>query len=235
MQIKPSPRTASAFSKRVNLRRSGLYMAIADRLREMVQEGELPPGSRIQEQLLCAYFDTSKTPLREALKVLASEGLLIHRQHLGYRVAPVDIDDIEATFQVLHSLEEMAGRQIALHVDVDAVAAIERKHQAMAGYHREGKRTAYFRANQELHQMIVDAAGNPVLTSIYAGLMAKIHRARAVANAAETRWNESLAEHEAIMAALRAKGRRSLHRLLRAHSEHTAEEVLQALRARAEE
>ena len=211
------------------MRRNGLSSEIADRLREMIQEGELAPGSRIMEKELCESFEISKTPLREALKVLVAEGLITHRQHLGYHISQIDIDEIGSIFDVLHGLEELAGRQLCTRIEEEALAAIERKHQAMAVHHANGKRIAYFRLNQEIHQMIVDAARNPVLSSIYASLMAKIHRARGVANAESLRWQESLLEHEQIMIALRASAA-GLPQVLREHSEHTAAEVMKALR-----
>jgi DNA-binding GntR family transcriptional regulator len=218
-------------TSRGRLHRAGLYNDIADRLREMIQEGELAPGSRILEKELCEYFDISKTPLREALKVLAAEGLVTHRQHVGYRVAAIDIDEIEAAFEVLHGLEETAGRYLALRLTDDTLSAIERRHQTMAGHHQGGKRAAYFRLNQEIHQMIIDAARNPVLSAIYSSLMTKIHRARGVVNADAARWQESIAEHDAIISAMRARDGDTLARLLREHSEHTAKEAMKVLRA----
>jgi DNA-binding GntR family transcriptional regulator len=212
------------------VRRTGLYTDIADRLREMIQEGELAPGSRILEKELCEYFDISKTPLREALKVLAAEGLVTHRQHIGYRVAPIDLNEIAAAFEVLHGLEETAGRHLVERLNEDSFAAIERKHQAMIVHHHNGKRAAYFRLNQEIHQMIIDAAQNPVLSSIYAGLMTRIHRARGVVNADAARWQESLDEHDAIIDAMRARDADKLPLLLKEHSEQTAKEAIKALR-----
>ena len=78
--------------------------------------------------------------------------------------------------------------------------------------------------------MMIDAVRNPTLSAIYASLMTKIHRARGVANADSLRWQESLAEHEAIIGAMRASDQQALRRLLREHSEHTAHEVMKALR-----
>jgi DNA-binding GntR family transcriptional regulator len=212
------------------VRRSGLYTGIADRLREMIQEGELAPGSRIMEKELCEYFDISKTPLREALKVLVAEGLITHRQHLGYHIAAIDIDEIASIFEVLHGLEDIAGSYLSTRLDQDALSAIERKHQAMVMHHANGKRATYFRLNQEIHQMLIDAVRNPTLSAIYTSLMTKIHRARGIANADSFRWKESLAEHEALIEAMRASDQEALRRLLREHSEHTAQEVMKALR-----
>lgn len=202
---------------------------IAARLRTMIQEGELPPGVRIDERAFCDAFDVSKTPLREALKVLVAEGLVLHRQYIGYRVAPLDLGELRATFETLHGLEAHAGELAARRLTDAVLARIERKHQSMIDAHAAGRRTDYFRINQEIHQLIIDAADNMVLSGIYATLMSKVHRARGAANADMLRWQESHEEHEAIMAALHEEGRPRLAKILREHSENTAREVLRVV------
>ncbi|MGU7769978.1 GntR family transcriptional regulator [Burkholderia sp. MR1-5-21] len=202
---------------------------IAARLRVMIDEGELPPGARIDEKELSLAFDVSKTPLREALKVLVAEGAVTHRQYIGYRVAPIDLDDLAATFELLHGLEAMAGELLQQRIGAAAVAALQAKHRRMIECHEAGKRVEYFRLNQQIHQMIVDAAGNPVLSGIYASLMSKVHRARGAANTDTLRWAESLGEHDAIMQALADPAHAELPQILRAHSENTAREVLAIL------
>ncbi|AOZ04759.1 GntR family transcriptional regulator [Cupriavidus malaysiensis] len=208
------------------LRTLGMSAEIAARLRTMIEEGELPPGARVDERAFCELFDVSKTPLREALKVLVAEGLVLHRQYIGYRVAPLDLDELRATFETLHGLEALAGELAAARLSEAALAKLERRHQAMVEAHAAGRRTEYFRINQEIHQVIIDGAANPVLAGIYAALMSKVHRARGAANADTLRWQESHEEHEAIMAALREPGRPRLAAVLRHHSENTAREVL---------
>lgn len=217
--------------KTARLRTLGMSAEIAARMRTMIQEGELPPGVRIDEKAFCEAFDVSKTPLREALKILVSEGLVLHRQYIGYRVAPLDLDELRATFETLHGLEAHAGELISGRMSDAALAKIERRHQAMVDAHAAGKRTDYFRINQEIHQLIVDSAANAVLSGIYATLMSKVHRARGAANADMLRWQESHAEHEAIMEALREQGRPRLAKILREHSENTAREVLKVVEA----
>jgi len=217
--------------KTARLRTLGMSAEIAARLRTMIQEGELPPGVRIDEKAFCDAFDVSKTPLREALKVLVSEGLVLHRQYIGYRVAPLDLNELRETFETLHGLEAHAGQLVAGRMNDAALAKIERKHQAMIDAHAAGKRTDYFRINQEIHQLIIDSAANAVLSAIYATLMSKVHRARGAANADMLRWQESHEEHEAIMEALREPGRPRLAEILRDHSENTAREVLRVVEA----
>nr|WP_175195891.1 GntR family transcriptional regulator [Paraburkholderia caffeinitolerans] len=207
---------------------------VAARLRVMIDEGEMPPGARIDEKEMCMAFDVSKTPLREALKVLVSEGRVTHRQYIGYRVAAIDLGDLASTFEMLHGLEAMAGELLQQRVSVTQVAAIGAKHRRMVECHNSGKRLEYFQLNQQVHQMIVDAAGNPVLSNIYATLMSKVHRARGAANTDILRWSESMDEHDAILAALEDPAHTDLPRILREHSENTASEVLAVLnRARA--
>lgn len=218
-----------ALPKTARLRTLGMSAEIAARLRTMIQEGELPPGVRIDEKAFCEAFDVSKTPLREALKVLVSEGLVLHRQYIGYRVAPLDLEELRETFETLHGLEAHAGALVARRMSDAALAKIERKHQSMIDAHAASRRTDYFRINQEIHQLIVDSADNAVLSGIYAMLMSKVHRARGAANADMLRWQESHEEHEAIMAALREAGRPRLPQILREHSENTAKEVLRVL------
>jgi DNA-binding GntR family transcriptional regulator len=99
----------------------------------------------------------------------------------------------------------------------------------MVECHDAGKRVEYFKLNQQIHQMIVDAADNPVLASVYSTLMSKVHRARGAANADTLRWAESASEHEAILAALEDPARDGLPAVLREHSENTAREVLAVL------
>lgn len=208
---------------------------IAARLRDMIDEGELPPGSRIDEKELSRQFDVSKTPLREALKVLVSEGRATHRQYIGYRVAEIDLEDLVATFELLHGLEAMAGELVQQRITVSQVTAIAAKHRRMMEYHVAGRRVAYFKLNQQIHQMLIDIADNPVLSKIYSTLMAKVYRARSAANTGVLRWAESAKEHEEIFRALEDPAHKNLPMLLKDHSIKTAQEVLTVFRCRDKE
>lgn len=130
---------------------------------------------------------------------------------------------------MLHGLEAMAGALLRQRVSPAQVAAIAAKHRRMLECHNSGKRLEYFRLNQQIHQMIVDAAANPVLSNVYATLMAKVHRARGAANADMLRWSVSMDEHEAILATLEDPAHADLPEILRTNSENTAREVLAVL------
>lgn len=89
--------------------RRPLHEEAAERLRDMIVEGELPPGERITEQSLCDRMGLSRTPLREAIKTLTSEGLIVLQPNRGATVASLSLDDIEDTFRVIGALEALAG------------------------------------------------------------------------------------------------------------------------------
>ncbi len=218
------PRTRS-------LRRTTLHHEIALRLRDMIQDGELPPGSRVPELELCETFEISRTPLREALKVLVAEGLVVHVPNRGFRVAAVDAEEIAAMFELMGALEELSGQLVCTRAGDAEIERLQRMHQDMVRYHQQGKRALYFRLNQEIHQTLVDGTANPVLASTYASLSTRIGRFRSLANFSQLRWDESLQEHEQFMQALEQRDGPRLGRLLREHSDNTAEVVLKALRA----
>ncbi len=213
------------------IQRQSLHEEIAERLRAMIQDGELPPGSRVQELELAESFGISRTPLREALKVLTSEGLVEHRPNRGFSVARVEVDEIAAIFEVLGALETLTGQLVCERADEAQLERIEKLHRQLAELHRQHKRAQYFRVNQDIHLALAEATGNPTLLSTYAGMLGKIVRARSLANAEPFRWDESLTEHEAFMEALRARDGALFGQRLREHNAHTAAEVLKALRA----
>lgn len=212
------------------VQRTTLHHEIALRLRDMIQDGELPPGSRIPELDLCETFGISRTPLREALKVLVAEGLAVHVPNRGFRVADVEADEIAFIFELIGALEELIGQLFCQRATDADVERLLRMHQDMVHHHRQGRRTAYFRLNQEIHRALVDCTGNPVLVHTYAGFNVRIIRVRSLANFTQMRWNESLQEHEAFMKPLEQRDGTRLGQLLREHSDHTAAGVIEALR-----
>ena len=203
------------------LRTLGMSAEIAARLRTMIEEGELPPGARVDERAFCELFDVSKTPLREALKVLVAEGLVLHRQYIGYRVAPLDSTNCAPPSRPCTGWR----RWPASWRPRGCPRPRWPSWSGATGPCSKPRRRAAHRILP--HQpgdppVIIDGAANPVLAGIYAALMSKVHRARGAANADTLRWQESHEEHEAIMAAARAR-RPRLAAVLRHHSENTAE------------
>ncbi len=201
----------------VPIRRPLLHEEIVERLRDLIFAGELTPDERVPEKALCERFGISRTPLREALKVLASEGLITLLPNRGARVARLTAADAEELFPVMSALEALSGELACVHATDADVAEVKALHYQMALHHTRGEREEYFRVNQDIHRKIMDMARNPTLADVYDGLAGRIRRARYLANANRTRWDQAMIEHEEILAALENRDGATLAELLKAH------------------
>lgn len=195
----------------------------------MIQDGELRAGERLSEAALCAQFDVSRTPLREALKVLASEGYLTWPANRGITVAEIRVDEVRAAFELLAGIERMIGELAAVRRGSEALYKLETMHADMVRLHAQGSRSAYFRLNQQIHAGLARMTGNPVLEDVYGSMQRRVYRARALSNTGRLRWTESLSEHEVIMAMLRRRDPAGLSACLVAHSQATELVILREL------
>ncbi len=214
---------------RETILRLSLHDQLLGRLRAMVIEGELLPEAKIDEKDLCARFGVSRTPLREALKVLASEGLVTLIAHRGAIVSPLDMDELSAAFPVMGSLEALAGELAAKNADDWEIAEVARLQEQLVDMHTAGNLRAYFEVNKMIHEIILSAARNPVLSQLYGQVALKVRRARYTANMSSERWAEAIVEHAMILRALQARDGKELSGILRAHLDHKFETVRAAL------
>lgn len=210
--------------------RSPLHDDVVGRLRQMIIRCELVPGERFTETKLVEKFGVSRTPLREALKILASEGLVDMRPHRGSSVAPIVIDEISQTFAVLGALEEMAGPLICDQVSNVDIAGLDRIRDEMASMRDATDRNSYFELNVAFHLKMIALSGNAVLSATYGQLFGKLQRARYLVNDDQNRWSESAREHGWIMEALRQRDGAELAKRLKEHNSRTALAVLAKLR-----
>jgi DNA-binding GntR family transcriptional regulator len=208
------------------LSRASLHDRIITELRDMILHGDLPPGVPFVEAELCARFAVSRTPLREALKVLAAEGLVTLRAHRSPIVAPMDRTEIAEVFAVLATLESMAGRFAAERADAAGEAELAVLHRDMLVAQADGDRPRYFRLNMAFHLAFSRLSGNAVLHVTIAGLQARVTRARATANVSPARWREAADEHGALVTAYATRKPEQVAQLLEAHLQRTADAVL---------
>ena len=196
-----------------------LHGEVLSRLRDYVVEGNIPDGGRVPERQLCELLGVSRTPLREALKVLAAEGLIELLPNRGARVRELGKHDLEELFDVMGGLESLAGRLACETITDEEIAEIERLHYEMYGYYLHRDMHNYFQVNQHIHERIVAASRNEALRSIYANLAGRIRRVRYSANFARKRqrWAEAMREHEAILDALRRRAGSELSDILFQH------------------
>lgn len=196
-----------------------LHNELLAALRDYIVEGNLEDGARVPERLLCERFGISRTPLREALKVLAAEGLIELLPNRGARVRALSTEDLHELFDVMGGLEALAGRLACEHISDEDIAEIERVHHEMYRFYLRREMHGYFQCNQEIHRLIVAAAHNATLTATYDSLAGRIRRVRYSANLAKDRdrWGEAMREHEAILDALRRRAGSELSDILFQH------------------
>jgi DNA-binding GntR family transcriptional regulator len=215
--------------------RESLHDRLVTGLRDLIVEGELLAGARVPERLLCERFGVSRTPLREALKVLASEGLVDLLPNRGARVARLSERDVDDMFQVMAALESLSGALACERASEAELAEIRALHYQMLAHYMRRQLPDYFKLNQAIHEAIMDAARNPVLKTTYLALAGRIRRARYLANMSEERWAEAVAEHEAILGALIVRDAPRLSQLLATHLKNKSEVVRSAIGSAAKE
>jgi DNA-binding GntR family transcriptional regulator len=210
-----------------------LHDEILTRLRDHIVEGNIPDGGRVPERQLCEMLKISRTPLREALKVLASEGLVELLPNRGARVRALGERDLGELFDLMGGLEGLAGRLACENITDEEIAEIERLHYEMYGFYLHGDMHGYFRVNQLIHQKILEASRNATLRSTYANLAGRIRRVRYSANFARKRerWGEAMREHESILDALRRRAGSELSDILFKHLRNKKMAAIEHLKA----
>ncbi len=227
----PTPRRGALRPRRPPIRRRLLHAEVGDRLRDMIAQGEIGAGSRLNEQRLAEMLDVSRTPIREALKQLASEGLVELLPGRGARVARLAPEAILELFEVISGLERYAAELASQRMTERELARLQTLHERMIGHYRAGRRPDYFRLNQEIHLGVVAAARNPTLKATHAALMAKAGGSRYTALMSPERWAEAVAEHGALMQALTARNASRAGQIMLQHVLRTGEVASAALRA----
>jgi DNA-binding GntR family transcriptional regulator len=205
------------------LPRHTLHDLLVERLRAQIVEGTLAPGEKVNEKALCEAFGVSRTPLREAMKVLAHEGLVVLTPHRGAQVSHLTLADFEQAFPVIGALEALAGELACAQATDREIEDIAELHRKMEKAWKKRDRAAYFRLNQEIHEAMARAARNPVLDQMRGMLSGRVARARYFANISTPRWDQAMKEHDEILAALTARDGERLGGVLKAHLAHKLE------------
>ncbi|WP_158808891.1 GntR family transcriptional regulator [Beijerinckia sp. L45] len=199
------------------LPRTSLHDALTPGLRELIRDGNLKPGDKISEPRLCEHFGVSRTPLREALKVLAAEGLIELLPRRGAVVAQISAEDIRELFPIMAALEGLAGELACERItdaDIDHMRAL---HAQMMDAYQLGNEDAYLKLNRQIHEAIFTIARNDTLAAMYQQILARMHSHRFIVRKSETNWKNAVEDHERIMEALAARDKHRLPQLLRTH------------------
>jgi DNA-binding GntR family transcriptional regulator len=197
--------------------RNYLHDEVVRGLRALIQSGELKPRQRLNETKLADQFQISRTPLREAIKVLAAEGLLDLLPNRGARVASISENEIDEMLEVIAGLEATGGELACARIQPEELEQIGALHARMSTAYLGGDVPTYFDLNRQIHDAIIAAARNETLSRIYAMLSGRVQRARYAAHKTREQWEAAMADHDQIMTLLRARDGENLGRLLREH------------------
>jgi DNA-binding GntR family transcriptional regulator len=198
-----------------------LYVDVAERLRAQIFDRAIEPGAWIDEQKLAAEYGISRTPLREALKVLAAEGLVTMKPRRGAYVAEMSRDDVTQVYRLLALLEADAAADVARHASEEQLSQLQMLHDLLERQVRQ--RDAFFATNERFHMALLDIAGNRWRTQIVTDLrkVMKLNRHHSLFK--QGRLADSLAEHRALMVAIEAHDAAEASRLMLAHFDSGAE------------
>jgi DNA-binding GntR family transcriptional regulator len=194
---------------------SALYEQVADRLRLQILAREIEPGAWIDELKLCGELGISRTPLREALKVLAAEGLVTMKLRRGAYVTEMSERDVREAYQLLSLLESDAAAEVATRATEAELAELGELHRALEEALPE--RDAFFAANERFHLRVLEIDGNRWRLQIVGDLrrLMKLNRHHSLFR--EGRLAESLEDHRAIVKALLSRDAEACRQLVTAH------------------
>jgi len=215
----------------IEISRLALHDQVASRLRTMLVEGQIAPGAKLNERELSAQLRVSRTPLREAIKLLAAEGLVDLLPNRGAVAVKLTETDVIDTFELLATLEGMSGELAAQRITDEELAELRALHYEMMACFARRDLSGYYRINARIHTAINDAARNPVLASTYRSINARVQSLRFRTNQNEAKWKSAVAEHERMVEALAAHDAAAMRTLMIEHLNRKRDTVLELLRA----
>lgn len=206
-----------------------LPISVANRLRDLITEGALPPGTRLNERALCETLGVSRTPLREAFRLLAAEGLVHIQPNRGAQVVALSEQDVRESFEVMAALEALSGELACQRVTEHEIAEIKALTFEMMASHARKDLPSYYRNNHAIHDRINKAAHNDLLTQVYATLNLRIQNLRFKTNQNQQKWDRAMQEHVDMVDALASRDGLRLAAIMRTHLRSKGQAALEAL------
>ena len=194
-----------------------LYEEVADQLRVRIFAHELAPGTWIDEQTLAKEFGISRTPLREAIKVLAAEGLITMKLRRGAYVTEVNRGDLEQIFMILSLLEGQAAKEAATKAQEKDLNELDDMHLRLEKAAADRNLEQFFEVNVRFHERVIAIANNPWLTDVIADLRKVLKLQRKDALSRTGRLQSSLSEHREILKALLKRDPIAAEQAMRTH------------------
>ena len=215
----------------ISIPRPALHHEAATRLRQRIVEGLIAPGSKLNERELAEQLNVSRTPLREAIRALAAEGLVELLPNRGAVATQLSAQDVADTFEVIAGIEGQSGELAAQRITDTELAEIRALHYEMLAAFTRRDLSTYYRLNAQIHTRINAAARNPVLTRTWATVNARLQALRFRSNFDEAKWQRAVDEHERMVTLLAAHDGDGLRRLLVQHLEHKRDAVLELMKS----
>jgi len=212
--------------------RQRLHDAVVSHLQALIIEGVLKPGTKLNEREVCERLGISRTPLREAMKVLASEGLIDIIPNRGAFVSKMNDTEIWETFEMMSGLEALSGELAAERISPAELAEIKQLHEAMIVCRAQHDLPGYYSRNQTIHNKISEAARNSVLRQTYLSVNRRLQALRFKSNFKEAKWDRAIQEHEEMIQALEARDGKRLATILRQHLLDKRDAVMADVRAK---
>ena len=209
--------------------RPTLHSVVVSRLRDMIIEGVLQPGIRIHEGQLGQQLGVSRTPLREALKVLAMEGLVELVPGRGATVTTLTAKDVQDMLAVLSALEQLAGTLTCINASDEEIGEVRKTHDDMIAFYKAGNRLQYFKKNQQIHAAMIALTGNAPLAMVHEIMQSRMRRIRYLGDQNDETWSGAVADHEEMITALEARDGKRLTTALVDHIARTWERVKDAI------
>ena len=210
----------------MRLERQRLHDTVVAHLRNLIVEGVLAPGTKLNERELCERFGISRTPLREAMKVLSAEGLVDILPNRGASVSRMNETEIWETFELMSGLEALSGELACERISAVELAEIKAQHYAMLAAKAQHDLPGYYNRNQAIHDRINAAARNSVLRQTYLTLNRRLQALRFKSNFKADKWDSAVHDHEEMIKALEARDGKRLAAILRQHLLDKREAVL---------
>jgi DNA-binding GntR family transcriptional regulator len=215
----------------ISIPRAALHEQVAYRLRELLVEGAIAPGAKLNERELALQLNVSRTPLREAIKMLAAEGLVELLPNRGAVAVNLTEQDVRNTFEVMAGLEGMSGELAAQRISEAQLTEIKALHFEMLAAHARRDLSTYYRINAQIHRAINTAANNDVLAATYSQVNARLQALRFRSNQDDAKWSRAVAEHGQMIEALAKRDGAALKAVLVQHLNHKRDVVIEQIRA----
>ena len=209
----------------IAVRKETLHDQVANRIRDLIIEGYLEPGTRIDETTLAQQLGVSRTPFREALRTLAAEGLIVIRPSKGSVVRKLTREDVFSMLEVLAHLEQLSGELACERANDEQIAALLDLHQKMLELYEARDRLPYYKLNQEFHSRLTELSGNETLQRLQGMIQAQLKRIRFIGNRKPEFWAKAVAEHNEMAEALQARDSKRLGKVMKTHLMNTWDRV----------